>query len=120
MGELDAEPVEVVEPWWSFQPFFCHSGLDPESPFANQPHRSAHCVRCADGYGAPQAEIGYWRTASGPLGGSIGCSCAAIWRRWVVFRTMPSVISPELAPCHFDRALSFAISTERERVEKSV
>ena len=43
-------------------------------------------MHCADGCGAPGAEIGYWRTADGPLGGSGGCSCAAVWRSGEVGR----------------------------------
>ena len=52
----------------------------PNRRSAKQPHGSAHCVRCADDCGAPGPEIGHWRTADGPPGGSTGCSCAAIWR----------------------------------------
>ena len=37
-------------------------------------------MRCADGCGAPGAEIVHWRTADGFLGGCSGCSCAAVWR----------------------------------------
>ena len=47
---------------------------------AKEPHESVHPVRCASGRGAPQAEIGPWRTSSGhgrPPGGS---QCAPVWR----------------------------------------
>ena len=47
---------------------------------AKQPHGKPLSARCAGGCGAPQAEIGPWRTLSGLVWPSSGCSCAATWR----------------------------------------
>ena len=65
-----------------FGPFLRVSSLfrDVTRTVAKQPHRDAGSARRAGDCGAPQADIGAWRTGMGVPFAHRRCRCAAVWR----------------------------------------